>query len=210
MNDKNKRLVVVIIIILMIFLSFITIRYFEKINNFIPTGSSDIFNINVDVGDKNIEAPKFEEQNSELGRVFASDKNGEYIYQQKLNIFSNPAYQMKAIVAPGDTNEYRFVIKNNTKQDIIYKIKMTEINEYNINMKYRLKKNNTYVIGDKTTWVTSNELILENIYLNNNDYSTFSLEWKWFDGENDNYIGKNMTSLYQLNIMIDFKGTSNE
>ena len=66
-------------------------------------------------------------------------------------------------------------------------------------MKYKLKKNNEYIISD---WITYSKLAQSNIKLNTNSSDTYYLEWKWFNNSNDNSIGENINSKYGLSIEI--------
>jgi hypothetical protein len=163
-------------------------------------------------GTTTVELPIYTEDDIyTTGRVFVDDENGDYIYQEKLNIFTNPMYEMKEIIAPGSSNTYSFAVHNSVNGAINYKIKMIEKTEYPINMKYRLKLNNEYIIGDSKNWVSADKLEVGQIYLAEGDVSVYSLEWKWFDDddEQDTIAGTNMTSLYQLNIKINFDAAVN-
>ena len=108
---------------------------------------------------------------------------------------------MQEKIAPESTNTYRFMIKNNSGIKIKYKLSFTENNQYNINMKYRLKNKNTYVVGNDSTLVSYNELAQNNIILSANDYNTYNLEWKWVSSENDT-SKSNIKNAYSLTIAI--------
>ena len=86
---------------------------------------------------------------------------------------------------------------------------MYENTEYSINLKYRLKRNNTYVIGNDNTWVSANELKTEFNNINANASDNYSLDWQWVydDGKDneDTVVGENMTSNYKLNIRFYFE-----
>ena len=144
-----------------------------------------------------------------LGRVFVDDKNGDYLYQQNLAIFENAAFEYTDKVAPGSSNTYNFVVHNSSEMNLKYYIEMYEESEYDVNMKYRLKKANQYVIGDDSTWVTADQLKTEfsNIGISTSD--SYSLDWKWEyeDGvdDKDTLAGEKMTSAYKLNIRIHFE-----
>ena len=77
-----------------------------------------------------------------------------------------------------------------------------EENANNINMKFRLKRGNEYVVGNDTTWVRYADLDLEGILLNSSSDHTYYLEWKWFSSDNDTAIGTDPSSKYKLNIVI--------
>lgn len=94
---------------------------------------------------------------STVGRVFVDDKSGDYIYQQNLNIFNNSAYQYTNKIAPGVSNTYHFVVHNSSNINLKYYVEMYEDSEYQVNLKYRLKRNNNYIIGNDNTWVTADE-----------------------------------------------------
>lgn len=226
MEENKRKILIICVIFLVIILMFISFLYFGRINDYKPTGNVDIFDINVDcdcdnkcdnkkndipvISNKsNSNKNTIKEDDMELNKVYVTDKNGNYVYQNKLGIFSNPAYEMKEIVAPGDSNVYHFVIHNSTKNNIKYNLSMIEKSEYKINMKYRLLLNNKYIIGDKNNWVSASELKLSSLQLPKSDSNNYTLEWKWFDSDNDNIVGKNMTSLYSLNIKIYFEEENN-
>ena len=57
---------------------------------------------------------------------------------------------------------------------------MSEENNHNINMRYRLKLRGKYIIGDSDNWVKAEELQRIGILLANNSYDTYTLDWCWF------------------------------
>ncbi|MCL2860471.1 MAG: hypothetical protein FWF46_08015 [Oscillospiraceae bacterium] len=75
-----------------------------------------------------------------------------------------------------------------------------EDNEYNVNMKYKLKQNDSYVAGDFNTWVNASELNIQNLVLQENEQKTYTLEWKWIESTNDTEIGILESAIYQLSI----------
>ena len=86
---------------------------------------------------------------------------------------------------------------------------MYEESEYDVNLKYRLKRENQYVVGDDSTWVTPDQLktAFKNIGISSSD--SYSLDWKWEyeDGvdDKDTLAGEKMTSDYKLNIRVHFE-----
>ena len=112
MEDRRKRntlywiitiLLIIIILLLLFFIRFGRIRY-----SLVPTGNVDVFDIDIrcnctgkdncvttnDEGET-VTIPTFNEEKDKkvLGNVFVDDANGNYIYQQKLRIFSNAAFK---------------------------------------------------------------------------------------------------------------------
>ena len=211
-NDKYFWIINIILIILILML----LQYlkFGEINNGkIPTGNIDIFDINVNCGCDENDIPKFEESTDKdkLGAIYISDKKGDYIYQQRLNIFNNQAFEYTNKIAPGVGNTYEFIVHNNMEKDINYNLKMYEKTQYDINMKYRLKRNNKYIIGNDKEWVDAEKLQTTYYDIKGKGLDKYSLEWKWFDNdEQDTFIGKNMTEEYKLNVRFYFKLIENK
>ena len=122
-----------------------------------------------------------------------------------LNIFSKTVHTMDGKIAPESSNVYQFTVKNSTKYNLKYRIKFIETNEYNINMQYKLKKNDTYIIDH---YVRPNEINVNNMMLNSGENDTYYLEWKWISSSNDNSIGQNPEAKYGLKIEIEAEGTN--
>ena len=139
-----------------------------------------------------------EDDNTELD-IKVLDNNKTWKDQEDINIFSDSTYVVKGKIAPESTGTYQFIVKNSTKYNVKYNITFSETNNYHINMKYKLKKNNEYIIED---WVTYSELAQSNIRLNTSSNDTYYLEWKWFSSSNDNSIGEDVNSKYGLSIEI--------
>ena len=117
----------------------------------------------------------------------------------KLNIFTNTSYYVvEDKIAPTSENTYQFVIRNNNEFNIQYDFEAVETNEKNINMKYRLKRNGKYVLGNDNEYISVNELKQYNINLASKSYDVYTLEWKWFESSNDTEIGMDVTSKYSL------------
>lgn len=190
-----------------------------KINNLVPTGNIDIFDITI-----NNECPKCDCKNNENNKVDNNikkeskeediepafeeekatiyDKDGDYANLTKLNIFTNPAYEFRSIIAPTSSNVYQFVVRNNNDFNIKYNITMVEDNKYDINMLYRLKLAGRYIKGNDIDWVDYDSLQLEDLLLAANSKDVYQLEWKWFESENDTNVGK-IAGDYSLKISFD-------
>ncbi|MBR1748430.1 MAG: hypothetical protein IJ743_01395 [Bacilli bacterium] len=230
MEDSSKRNMVIIVILLIIILILFFFIRFGKIESYalIPTGNVDVFDIDVRCkcessengtscitidGDGNeIGVPVYHEKTDRytLGKVFVDDKNGDVIYQKNLSIFENAAFKYTTKIAPGVSNVYQFVVHNSTDTPMKYSMQMYEDTEYSINLKYRLKRNDVYVIGNDDSWVSASELQTKFSRLDVADSDKYSLDWKWFDSDNDTEIGKNMTSEYHLYVRFSFEAVVNE
>ena len=122
----------------------------------------------------------------------------------ELKIFTNSVYNFEEKIAPESSNTYQFVVKNSTAYKLKYNISFIETNPYNINMKYKLKKNNTYLVDH---YVSYNELNINNQLLNAKKNDTFYLEWKWISSNNDNEAGENSAN-YALKIKVEAESTN--
>ncbi len=143
------------------------------------------------------------------GIVYVDDANGWYVYQNNLHIFENAAFEYTNKIAPGVSNSYDFRVHNETKKAVNYSIVFEETSEYAINMRYRLKRGGTYIIGDDDTWVSASELTSAMRYLSSNGIDNYTLDWEWpYEGGVDNAdteAGEKMTSEYNLGIKINFE-----
>ena len=128
--------------------------------------------------------------------------------ETNLNIFEDSMYKIRGKIAPNSHNTYKFIVNNGTIDTLNYKITFSETNPYNINMKYKLKKGNTYLIDH---YVSYNQLNTENIIINSETSDTYYLEWKWI-GDNDvedTQIGKTAgNSVVNYNLKIDVEAES--
>lgn len=155
--------------------------------------------------------PTFDEDTDEevIGVVFVDDKNGDYIYQQNLKIFTNSAFEQEDMIAPGVSNTYNFVVHNSSNTNLKYDLNLYEISQYKINMKFRLKRNNEYVLGSTDKWLDASELKLTDLSIKAGSSDSYSLDWQWpYNGgkdKDDTIAGGNMTSKYKLNIKFNFR-----
>lgn len=169
----------------------------EETKKIVPTNKEEKEENKIEIDDKQ------PEEKANNGEVTVKDRNITWSNNSLLNIFTNSINSDSGIIAPEDSNTYEFIIKNNTIYNIKYGITFEEINSSNINIKYKLKKGNTYIAGDESNWVNYNELIINNQTLNTKKSETYYLEWKWISGENDALIGNQLNSKYQLRIKMD-------
>lgn len=129
------------------------------------------------------------------------DSKKIYSESTPLNIFSHKSYYtVNNVIAPGTENAYQFIVRNNKEFAIKYDWKTTEENQFNINMKYRLKLNGEYILGDSQNWVTFDEIKQNDMILAEKSYNVYTLEWKWFESENDTQVGTTIDANYKLNI----------
>ncbi len=138
--------------------------------------------------------------NSVVGDVEVNDSNTKWSATNVLRIFENPAYNLEEIIAPLSTNSYQFIIRNGTSVFVVYDLEFIEQNVYDINMKFRLMKNGSYVSGSDNSWVTYDQLKVSSSSLISGSKDTYYLEWKWFESDNDTSVGSNIGAYYSLKI----------
>lgn len=218
-NKKRERNIINAIIIIIVFLIilFLLVRHLGVIEVKVPTGNVDIFDITIIGKDCNgnccncggscnqncncANCNTCQNGNKVMEGITIFDEKVEYSNQTPLNIFSHKSYAVKNdVIAPGTENSYQFIIRNNNDFAISYNLQIDEINDYNINMKYRLKRDGKYVLGSDKNWITVDELEQSGIVLANDSYNVYTLDWKWFESDNDTQIGKNIEANYELNI----------
>ena len=205
-SDLIIKIVLIIIIILLLIHNCALIKkQNEYANSPVPSGNVEIIEIKCDDNrcvtprptDDNT-SPAFNEQ-GEI-EVFDNEKTPvQWNGATDLKIFSNSIYAIPDIIAPESSNTYQFIVRNSTKYKIKYNINFVENNPYHINMKYKLKKNDTYVIDH---YVSASELKAANYLLNSNQNDTYYLEWKWISSSNDTEIGHTPNANYRLSIEV--------
>ena len=226
-NNVNKVLIIIIIVLVIIILLLLLKKNDKSGEEIIHEGKTVIFDIkcdvdcnceceicnngdssnnNQDLNEKSQERPndKTKEVNGEIKdntsiNIEVLDKEKIWNDRENLNIFENSKYIVKGKIAPEASGSYEFVVRNSTSDKLKYDISFIETNNYGINIKYKLKKNNSYINSD---WVSYSQLVQNQIKLNPNSNNTYVLEWKWFSSSNDNSVGENIDSKYGLEINV--------
>lgn len=116
-----------------------------------------------------------------------------------LKIFEKSIYNYDGNIAPESENTYEFIVRNKSAYRIKYSIEFVETNDHNINMKYKLRKGDTYIIDH---YVSASELNTSNVYINAGDEDDYYLDWKWISSSNDTEIGK-IGAEYKLQINVE-------
>ena len=183
----------------------------------IPEGNQDDFSTYNDTNNKsnglndnksgNDKTPFTENDTTEPEEteLLVKDKKINWEETTQAKIFTNSMYELNDKIAPESSNTYQFVVKNGTNYPINYNINFIETNVYNINMKYKLKKNDTYLIDH---YVSASELNQTDLTLNSKKNDTYYLEWKWISCDNDTQIGEASNANYGLKIEV--KAESND
>lgn len=121
----------------------------------------------------------------------------------QINVFSVNTSARKYI-APYDKGVYEFDVKNTINKNIVYSLTLEEDNSDKVNIKYKLKKNGNYIMGEYN-WLYYNEIHLEDVLLSSQATDSYELEWSWVseNDELDTKIGlKKDRALYNITIKV--------
>ena len=137
---------------------------------------------------------------SDLKGFISADSEKVWDATNTLNIFKNPYYNKNNIIAPGSFNAYHFQIINKNKNDVTYYLTFNEINDDNVNLLYRIIKNDEFV---NKKWSKIEDIYLEEFTISSDEVDDYVLEWKWFDADNDSDLGyRSDEILYQLDLRL--------
>lgn len=202
------------IIVIILYLLILNLGYIKNNKGLTPTGNVDIFEIDCKCESQdnkcdNNEKPVLKEDNNLEIDKNKLHKNGLIVSDnysmwgnEKVRIFSNPSYEYTSKIAPGAFNSYTFVIKNNNNFDVIVDFEMIEDNPYKVNMKYKLRSKDNYLVGDINHYEDISKLQLKNIKIKAYESVPYILDWKWIDSENDTEIGEKIEANYKLTINV--------
>ena len=74
-----------------------------------------------------------------------------------------------------------------------------------VNMKYKLKLDNIYVKGNKSEYITLDQMNLDDIVVLKNSTNIYTLEWYWDDNDElDTHVGsQEEDNYYTINLDIE-------
>ena len=213
-NKNYDRKIILVHIILLLLLLYSLIQFVGYIEHrglayptwnaeqdgpVVPTGNVDIFEINCNCNSNKENARDDINKNKPEIVVFDNYKIWD---NKELRIFSNPAYNYKSIIAPGSSNSYTYVIRNNSTIDMVIDIYIQEENNKGINMQYKMRSKGKYVVGEENQYVKINNTKIEHVKLPAKSQISYIIDWKWIDNYNDTEIGFDINSNYKLSINI--------
>lgn len=175
-RDKIHKIILIIIIIVLLLLWLVSFK---------------IGKIGYDTEKKpNIPVVDNEDKNDEYPTIKVSDNETDFSENTDIDIFSNIKFNGESKIAPQSKGEYHFVINNVSKYKLLYNIDFTDKMSNKINMKYRLKIDNVYIKGNDESYVTIDELNLDDILVLADSNNVFTIEWYWDDSNvEDTYVG---------------------
>lgn len=182
-RDRIQKIILLIIIIILLLLWLLGYRLgkigYQEVSS-TPTGNDNIRLIKV------------------------TDDDIEMTKNTELNIFENVKFDGEKIIAPKSKGEYTFCIKNIADKNITYDIDFKDQMNLPVNMKYKLKIDNIYIKGNQDTYISIDDLNIEDIIVLEDSINVFTLEWYWEDDDiNDTIVGSQKENqYYTLNLGI--------
>lgn len=202
-NKSKKKLYMTVVILIIVFI--IAAYKLGKIIHF--DGSDSIYYVyNNILGDvfnnkifTNVNLDEFG-----IGMINVYQKDINVIKNTPIDIFNNEKYDGRKIIAPSSRGSAKFGVKNVSNGDIIYDVGFTDQSNYLVNMKYKLKIDNIYIVGDKDHYVTLDQMKVNDITVINGSNNVFTIEWYWEDDDpRDVIVGMaEPTQYYTLNLAI--------
>lgn len=115
--------------------------------------------------------------------IYITEADGMSVEDQ-WNIFGQT--EQEKVIMPGKKGVYYFTVHNNNSFDIECDLSFDEINDWDIALRYRLRKDAyTYLKGSSARYVEVDELDVENIYIPAKSSITFALDWYWDENVSD-------------------------
>ena len=192
---KNKILYITIFVIVLGF-------SFFAFNSFKENNEKNVYVINIErTGDPNEISTPDNSGDEVIGDFSVTDAIEDWSNQAALKIFD------VSKISPHDNGSYDFIVNNNTNRFIKYILKLDEINEFNANISYRLKRNGVYVVGNENTYLRCDDLNIPEVSIESGKKDLYTLEWKWVEAPNDaevGYAASKTTATYSLKLSIKY------
>ncbi len=146
-----------------------------------------------------------QDDNMKYNAITLLENDMKAVKNNQLNIFNNTEFNNEKIIAPHSKGTYNFLIQNNTNSDVIYNIKFNNEMQNFVNMKYKLKLDNIYVKGNKSEYITLDQMNLDDIVVLKNSTNIYTLEWYWDDNDElDTHVGsQEEDNYYTINLDIE-------
>lgn len=225
-NKSEKKIILYLffITIVLIYISLFFIHYIidndeikksnipdNNVNNITNDNQNNLNNIGNNKSNNSINNNNVNNTNNSLPNENIVDNNDRFrvVENQKdwqelkeLSIFKNRYFNDKSIIAPGISGIYNFTVENYFSSNIKYSMSFAEENNLKINLRFKLKRNGVYIVGNENDWVNCEELSQKDIYINSKSSDIYTLEWKWIDNNNDTEIGENDKSTYKIKVNV--------
>ena len=124
--------------------------------------------------------------------ILQSNDGKDFRVLDDVDIFKNEEYLNQSLIYPGLSGEYIFKVKNENENDFKYMLIFEELNEKNINMKYKLKKNGEYIAGSTDNYADISTLNKDEHIIGKSAEDNYEIFWKWEESSNDLEAGKSI------------------
>lgn len=115
--------------------------------------------------------------------------NGKEVNKNtKLDIFKNEKFNGQKIISPNSKGSSSFCVENTSNSDMICNMKFIEESEGDVNMKYRLKIDNKYIVGNDNKYESIEKLNLKDIILPKKTINMYTIDWYWEDNDQTDTI----------------------
>lgn len=122
-------------------------------------------------------------------KIMVSSEKKNWTQVKSLNIFNNEDFNQKKMISPGSKGIYAFSVQNIVNNEIPYKMVLSEEYGSFVNMKYRIKRNGKYIVGDDQNYISIKDMDISIHTLSKKENDDYLLEWCWFDHEDDTESG---------------------
>lgn len=110
-------------------------------------------------------------------------------------------------IYPGLKGEYQFLMVNTGVLNLYYKLSFWEDNEYNIPIRYRVKKGKEYIAGGPNTWVEMSEMKFDPERIEKGEEIVYTIEWQWvdYDDAHDTKLGYEAIAKYVFHMNLSYE-----
>lgn len=132
--------------------------------------------------------------------LFIADEGGEWDETRNLDVFFNKKFG-DSVIEPGQSGTYAFTFENRNADVLEYNLEFSCVNEYGIELVYRLKRDGAYIAGVPES-VAAEGLSCENLTIEGNSSTVFEIEWYWRHNDAVDTAAGTNSAQYTLNIRL--------
>lgn len=132
--------------------------------------------------------------------LFIADEGGEWDETRNLEVFFNEKFG-DSVIEPGQSGTYAFTFENRNADVLEYNLEFSCVNEYGIELVYRLKRDGAYIAGVPDS-VIAEGLSCENLTIEGNSSTVFEIEWYWRHNDAVDTAAGTNSAQYTLNIRL--------
>ncbi len=222
-QKKDKKILKQAIAIIAILSTYIMVFLLGRITNMLTLGVKDEVkpgdtviteptnNPSVKPTDIPVTTPSPNEKPEEVdGIITLWEGNKNWNQLEEINVFKSKFYKKDYTgkIAPGFLGTYEFDLENNWDKPVTYILSFKEENPDNVNMVYKVMRENEYVLGNENQSVYINGVKLEQITIPGKTKIRYTLKWKWEDTAYDTELGVKDNTQYKLKV--NFQATVND